>query len=351
MPKVVYHLFSGGVYFEKFYKFMTENSNEFNVQQKFVIIDRAKNEYVEFDNTICIESFKDLFLFYLNLKINERVILHNFSLLKQWILNLFFLYKVKLFSWDIWGADLYFYRIKNDSLKFRIFDIIRKTSIKHFKAFIVPVKGDYDLAKENYSVKGKCFCVQYPNYGISNEINQVSDESCISILLGNSGDKSNNHEDILDDLSRFSDQNIRIITPLSYGGDSTYLENVISKGNRLFGDKFVALRNPMPYDDYIQLLNSVSIMICNHNRQQALGNIWVLLSKGAKVYIKSDVTTYSQMIDYGILVYDTKEIKALSFNSFVNISDETRFNNSKIVTEIFSRENLVSIWQDIFNFI
>lgn len=351
MQKTVYHTFSGGVYFETFYKFMTEHENKFGVRQKFVIIDRTKPEYNSYNDTLIVDTFWKLFKLYFKINRSERVIIHNYSLLKQWILNLLFIYKVKLFSWDLWGADLYFYRLKNKSIRFKIFDILRKVSIRRFNAIVVPAKGDYDLAVKNYLAKGRCFCVQYPNYGLSSYIYNSSVQGDISILLGNSADKSNNHEEALEILSRFSNYNIRILTPLSYGGDEEYVNRIIRKGSILFREKFVPIIHSLPYNEYINLINSVSIMVCNHDRQQALGNIWVLLSKGAKVYIRSNVSTYRQMIDYGISVYKTDAIENISFEEFIYMSEDERKNNSLIVSEIFSETNIVNIWNSIFSYI
>ncbi|MEG2341373.1 MAG: TDP-N-acetylfucosamine:lipid II N-acetylfucosaminyltransferase, partial [Odoribacter sp.] len=193
-------------------------------------------------------------------------------------------FKLNQFAWVIWGGDLFFYREYRTSLKFRIYEYLRRITIKKFGYFFNN-KEDYLLAQKVYSIKGVYFCAGYPQLNLKEGI--VSHIGKINILLGNSADPTNNHIEALKSLSKFSKEKINIYVPLSYGGTTEYIKSVIECGRYYFGNQFIPLLDILSYKKYLEFLDSIAIMINNHNRQQALGNIGYLLSTGAKIFIKS----------------------------------------------------------------
>ena len=105
-----------------------------------------------------------------------------------------------------------------------------------------------------------------------------------NILLGNSASAPNNHLDAFKLLKALDLGERKIITPLSYG-DEYYRNTIINHGNSEFGDCFVPLVEFMPIDEYIKTISSCSIVVMNHLRQQAMGNIVIMLYLGAKVFL------------------------------------------------------------------
>lgn len=113
------------------------------------------------------------------------------------------------------------------------------------------------------------------------------------ILVGNSASFENNHLEIFDYLASDVDlTGINIYCPLSYG-DDWYKEQIIASGKARFGDQFIALTNFMDKDAYIALLQSCGHVFMNHLRQQALGNICIMMLKGAKIYMNPASPLYS----------------------------------------------------------
>lgn len=104
------------------------------------------------------------------------------------------------------------------------------------------------------------------------------------ILVGNSASYENNHIDTFDNLSSFDLGSRQIICPLSYG-DQQYREIVIKAGVQQFGESFMPITDFMSIEDYVQLLSSCSTVIMGHLRQQALGNIVIMIYLGAKVFL------------------------------------------------------------------
>lgn len=105
------------------------------------------------------------------------------------------------------------------------------------------------------------------------------------ILLGNSADPSNNHISILYKLSKINLEDRKVIVPLSYAGNENYKNNVINYGYKLLGDKFVPLIDFMPIKTYNSIVFNCGIVIFNHIRQQAIGNLIVMGYLGAKIFL------------------------------------------------------------------
>lgn len=82
--------------------------------------------------------------------------------------------------------------------------------------------------------------------------------------------------------------------------------------------------------------------IFDHNRQQAFGNIILLLGLGKKVYINPQVTTWSHLTEMGISIFDSTQIDIFDINV------ENKNNNSEIIQKTYSLENLKKDWQKIF---
>lgn len=95
------------------------------------------------------------------------------------------------------------------------------------------------------------------------------------ILLGNSGASTNNHIEALQYLHKIK-YGGEIFCPLSYNASENYLMNVCLFGDKLFGSRFIPLKNFMPLNEYQEIINSCGVIWMNHKRQQAAGNLLFL---------------------------------------------------------------------------
>ena len=175
------------------------------------------------------------------------------------------------------------------------------------------------------------------------ETKEQSEEK-ITILIGNSADPSNKQLEIFEKLLKFKNENIEIITPLSYG-NTEWAKYVVQKGKELYGDKFKPLLKFLPPEEYAQVLNSVDIAIFNHDRQQALGNILALLYLRKKVYIKNDIPPGIFFNEKNIKVYNTYKITNSSFREFLSFEDNFKNRNKEIVQKRILRRKMYRIME------
>lgn len=114
-------------------------------------------------------------------------------------------------------------------------------------------------------------------------LSQISNGN--SIQIGNSGWELNNHADILYRLNGLClPENAQLIVPLSYG-NLEYIEYVIRLGKNLFGNRFVAVTDFMPRDEYVKLLLNCAYYITAQIDYMGIGNVALALRRGAKVFL------------------------------------------------------------------
>lgn len=235
------------------------------------------------------------------------------------------------FVWLGWGADYYYLIYTNPSellkpltqhiyYKHRKPIIIRiitkvirellsskisKSEVINKVSYFAPVLlEDYQLVK-NALPNFKPQFLSW-NYGtLEDDLIKGLEKVSISgdnILLGNSATYSNNHFDSLELLKNISLSGRKIYCPLSYG-NSNLKKDIITRGKRLHGENFIPVTDFMPIEQYVQLISSCSIVIMNHLRQQALGNIVIMMYLGAKVFIDKQNPIYSFFKKEGAFVY------------------------------------------------
>jgi hypothetical protein len=215
--------------------------------------------------------------------------------------------------YDKFGVDRFLFIKKN-------IDII---------SYIVP--KEKEILLKHFSDKTFCHLYCDPELPQFNHFSEIQNSSN-NILLAHSGAKTNNHLDCLDMLRNVDIKNRKIITPLSYDGDAVYVQEVIRRGKKYFGENFVPLTERLPLDEYSKILSSCSIAIMNQRRQQAGGNLFHLIGSGTKVYLNNENGFYQYFLSGGIKVYDLKNFSQ-TFDEKVDLTQ-----NRKKIQDLYSAE-------------
>lgn len=237
--------------------------------------------------------------------------------------------------WIMWGGDLYVYQLDERNWRWKIKEFFRRPVIKNMGYLVTGTPGDVDFAREWYGAKGHHIrCFNYPSNIYKHREIQPKVHETINIQVGNSADPTNQHLEIFDQLDRLKDKDFKIYSVLSYG-NSDYMRHIMAEGERRFGEKFIAITDMMPFDQYLDFLASIDIAIFNHKRQQAFGNIITLLGFGKKVYINPASTLNEVFSGYGLKVFNSQNI------DLSQLDDMVKNNNIKIVRCSFSKESLV----------
>lgn len=327
------HLFIFGFAFIKFKKKIFEYE------------ERIEKRVVRLKNPLEIVKYLKL------LKQSRWIYLHLLSYdptLLFWRLNSKLISKT---TWIIWGTDIYSHYKKDQNIKTRIYESLRKSIIPQFPEISAFVNQDLALINQIYNTKATFIKTMYP-YPVNFELlDAVAKEKEVrdvtNVLIGNSADSTNCHEEMIDLLSVYKNDTVCIYCPLSYGGNSKYIQQIIEKGKSVFGQKFIPVTETMKPDEYARFLSNIDIALMNHRRQQALGNITALLYLGKKVYLRSDVTTFHFMTEQHIQVYDIEKLMSQSFSEFILPVDDIKKNKNHI-EKVSSDEYFLSLWLKLF---
>ncbi len=299
---------------------------------EFYIISASKDlKYIK-ETPVKIISNKELFFgpFINNLEKYDAVILHNLDLIK--IILVFFSSKKINFIWIGLGTDYYKYIFKkrtdlllpitrslftkkNSLIRDRIKQVfyqsflVRK-AINKINYFAPVVEYEHEMVcKEQKWFKPKFVDFNYGTGKIKN--NQSLNKNYVlgnSILIGNSATYENNHLDFFERIRGFRFNESELICPLSYGR-SEYKEIVLKKGEEYFSKKFKGITDFMKFDEYKSLLSSCSIVVMNHIRQQAAGNIMIMISMGAKIYLRKENQLFGYIKGLGYIIFAIEDIK------------------------------------------
>lgn len=341
---IILHCMPAEKFIEPFIDFVEQN---FDLSQHQYLIrqsERFKTKHRS--NVVFVEEglskLKQVLLYVKHLNRAEKIILH--GLFDRGILLILFMqpWLLKKCYWVMWGGDLYYCQNRPRAFRSDTFERIRASVISRIGHFVSCIKGDYELAKKWYGVRGQYHeCLMYPSNLYKEYATPPKKGDVTNILIGNSADSTNNHLESFEKLLPFKNENILIYCPLSYGS-TAYAERITKLGKEMFGDKFIPLLKFMPFEKYLELLGKIDIAVFAHKRQQAMGNTITLLGLGKKVYMRSDVTTWSLFTKLGVNVFDVEKL-----NIRLLSDDEARRNN-EIISEHFSEQKLVEQLASVF---
>ncbi len=277
----------------------------------------------------------------------DKIIIH--SLASPFVLMYLFLFPdlCKKVYWMVWGKDLYIYHTaQKKNVLLKVYEFFRKPVIKKIAYVVTAFEEDYDKAKEWYDVKGENIIIHmfYPNSVDYSECDIIDEEKQeYTILLGNSGSKTNRHIDAIDKLKKTESAIDKIYIPLSYGGSRKYAKKVKKYAIENFGEKCIPMMSFMPFEEYAKILSETDIAFFNHNRQEAVGNMYSMILKGKRVFLDKQTTTYQFLNRVGIRVGNVNDFYELDWNC------ATLQKNRQILLEYINIERAVAEWKKIFN--
>ena len=197
-------------------------------------------------------------------------------------------------------------------LKRAVFGLTKEAVIKRVDYFAPVLPAEYEMVRQAKTWK------RFPSQLVWNYGNLEDDlikgfEGAIvcgsNILVGNSASPTNNHLEAFSSLSqaRLSAER-KIIAPLSYG-IADYRAMVIEAGLKSFADRFQPLIDFMPIEEYVSIISSCSHVVMNHVRQQALGNIVIMLYLGAKVFVREESPVYIFFKSQGTCIFSIQQME------------------------------------------
>lgn len=203
--------------------------------------------------------------------------------------------------------------------------------------------GEVELIKKLYpSFKGKYVYGSYDqNFDLAKVVTPMeshSGDKPLRVLLGNSADPTNNHIDACKFIIKTLPQNCLIFCPLSYG-DSDYSVIFQRWAKQHLQARFYPILDFLNRKDYVELLNSMDVVIMFHNRQQAFGNIITSLCLGKPVFIKRNSPLFSLLKSMGIPdVYSIEMLNKSRISQMCESAYKNRSLTLSIIQDYYSEQ-------------
>ncbi len=241
--------------------------------------------------------------------------------------------------------NIFFIKRLFHSLKRRVRTLLlpKKTKVMQRINYFSPVlESEYYIVKNN--LKNLFNFPKYIpfNYGSleANYIKGYEDKIVQNkdLLVGNSATYTNNHLEAFKLVRNYEkiNPNGKIVCPLSYG-ENSYQQIIIETGREIFGDKFLPVVDYMPIQQYVGILINCGFVIMNHVRQQALGNILIMLYLGAKVLLREENPVYTFLKNHGAILFSIQTLE----------EDKSLLSEGLSVEDIhINRKVLMSIWSE-----
>ncbi len=227
-------------------------------------------------------------------------------------------------------------RLRRHSLQSRLI----LPAVRRVQLFSAPLPEDYTLLQK---ALGAGFPAQY------SQINYASEEETFAIgavelsgndiLVGNSASASNNHVEAFKLLARHDLTGRKVVVPLSYG-DADYRDEILRQGTTILGQHFDPIVDFMPLADYNAHIARCAVVVMNHQRQQALGNIGTLLYQGARLFFDERNVVYDFLRRHGAHVYRTAELPNES--AFAPLTASQRQHNRQVLQDFWGRDKVAA---------
>lgn len=220
-------------------------------------------------------------------------------------------------------------------------DDLTKNAALNLKYLCVPFEEEYNLFRNKKLISDDCRKIFFLYYPLQYLIRGTDTICGNDILIGNSASASNNHLEAFDRLRKFDTDNRKILVPLSYG-DPKYADYVEEIGVRAFGNDFIPLRKFLSLNEYIQQIKTCGIVIMNHYRQQALGNVLTMIYMGARVFLNESNTIFQFLTRIGVTVFSVeKDLNTDNREALVNLPGHYIEKNRILLRNFMSEENII----------
>ena len=346
---MIVHIVNEDRFTKGYVKFMLQSMNRW--EHKFFVLNNK--EFSEMENNrhiIQLSNWKDI-----GKKENRKLLEGADQIIISgafFVHHFIFLFPPK--AWDktyiqFWGGDFYDFK-QSSKISRKLRDSLRKIEYCKAKGLIFLIDYENEQFEKIIGVKKKSYVAPMPNSPdecISyHEIWKRCTNNHFTVLIGNSATASNNHFEAIDLVKKYGNE-IKIYCPLSYGDDK-YKGKVIAYGKQVFGEQFIPITEQMEKGKYVEFLSNCDVGIFNNNRQQAMGNINLLLYLGKKVFLKRGTSMWNAYTNANYSISAVDEILDLDLKAFFEMDDADREYNHKLREDAMKQLEAINHWTKIF---
>lgn len=164
-------------------------------------------------------------------------------------------------------------------------------------------------------------------------------------FVGHSASPTGNHHVSLQKLGRIDLHERKLILPISYNCQKVNGPRIKAQALKYCGDSCIFLEDYLPLQEYNKLiLQADRFVFCNY-RQEALGNIYVALYLGAKVFVSKRYNPRKDFDRLGLIYGITEKINQHNFDEDLTLSQKEH--NRRILMDLRGKERQLTLIQAI----
>lgn len=205
---------------------------------------------------------------------------------------------------------------------------------------------DYELLKKNFKTKAirKDFFYNVFSFG---DLKIKRESAEVNCLINHSATATGNHLTLLHRLNspEIKSHIKNLVVPLSYG-DTKKINTIDEYCKKQFPTQYLPMLQFLDKDEYFKIINSVSVAFFGHRRQEAGGNIIVLLASGVKVFLREDNNLLRFFNEMGITIFSF-ENDFKSFKDLEVLDADIQVANRLIILKMFSEERNCEIYRQL----
>ncbi|ODB36792.1 4-alpha-L-fucosyltransferase [Pseudoalteromonas sp. BMB] len=242
----------------------------------------------------------------------------------------------------LWGAEIYRHQKPGRNIKERLARVIHSALLFRFNRVFALNQGDAELTSK-LLFRRNVEVLPYPLIGM--KVQETKVNPVIQILIGNSAAASNRHNFIIDMLSKFKAVDFEVIACLNYGGEQSYIDDVVRHGHNTFGSRFKPITKMLAKSEYDQLLNTVDATIFAQERQQGLYVAYAMFLMAKPMFLLESTSSYKDLSALGFELQSTNQLGNMSEEQFDISVKSKSAKNQQLMNEYFTEEALLPRWQ------
>lgn len=274
-----------------------------------------------------------------------RIIFHSLGSGSAWLVLFLRPDLVRRTSWVVWGADFTSARQATGSWKQRFLFHLRQSVARRLQSIAVLTPSDAAAVAEVFDAREVVYC-PYPILGLSKEVRarQRPADEPVRVLVGNSAGATNRHIALIDSLAlAASDAHCRFVFPLNYAGTPDYVERVMQHAEHKLPGRCEFITGMMSNTAYEAVLDTIDIIVFNHDRQQGLYVVYYGLLGGKKIYLCREASSYQSLTALGAHIAVSNDLQ--QDGAFATLLDEDEAaHNRSICSSNFTEEACAGRW-------